>query len=84
MNELSQAFQKLKTATKTGVIRLKFELEHDHWTGYSVPIYQATHLTNNYENHAVGGTPQAAVNRLLKKLGITTVEQYIRTKAAYS
>lgn len=54
-----------------------FEIEHFGDNGFSIPVFFAE---SNVIGRAMHNSPNKAVNKLFKMHGITTVEEYIRTK----
>lgn len=83
-SDLKQAFNKLKICTSEGQIKLWFELKHDHSNGYTGLGFFAMYTSCADGYAAYEPSAIKAVNRLLAKLRITTVEQYIRMKGAQS
>lgn len=78
--QMQQALDRFKAIINHGEIVLGFEIIHDHNSDFTVPGYYAERIDELGIGR--GSTATKAVNNLIKRLGITTVEQYIRIKEA--
>lgn len=78
--EMLEALERLKAIVTEDSVVIRFDIEYDRFTGYQIPAYSAGKRLDIGTEWAGGRNPLEAANRLIKKLRITTVEQYIRLK----
>lgn len=78
--QMLDALARFKAIINQGEIVIGFEIVHDHGSGYTTPYYYAERVDELGIGR--GSTPMRAVNDLIKRLNISTVEQYIRCKEA--
>lgn len=79
MSRMGEALDYLCKISPSTDNRIDFEITHYGKSAVRLPLF---HASTHDVGYSSGKTPMRAVKNLLRVKGVTTVEQYIRLKAA--